>query len=146
MREKEKERVYEKQLLKERQIEDKEFGDKPKYMTTAYKKKLVEDKKWEYEHKLADEIEKNTDIRKSGMEGMFIIITIVSLLIVIIFMIVVENLMMTVMIMLMMIIPNSITAATFTTTPYILPLLTFFLYSITHITVFYIRFLCKSID
>ena len=74
IREKEKERVYEKQLLKERQIEDKEFGDKPKYMTAAYKKKLIEDKKWEYEDKLADEIEKNTDIRKSGMEGIFIII------------------------------------------------------------------------
>ena len=79
MREKEKERVYEKQLLKERQIEDKEFGDKPKYMTAAYKKKLIEDKKWEYEDKLADEIEKNTDIRKSGMEGIFIIITFVNL-------------------------------------------------------------------
>ena len=74
IREKEKERIYEKQLLKERQIEDKEFGDKPKYMTAAYKKKLIEDKKWEYEDKLADEIEKNTDIRKSGMEGIFIII------------------------------------------------------------------------
>ena len=74
MREKEKERVYEKQLLKERQIEDKEFGDKPKYMTAAYKKKLIEDKKWEYEDKLADEIEKNTDIRKSGMNGKLIII------------------------------------------------------------------------
>jgi hypothetical protein len=79
MREKEKERVYEKQLLKERQIEDQEFGDKPKYMTAAYKKKLIEDKKWEYEDKLADEIEKNTDIRKSGMEGIFLIITFVNL-------------------------------------------------------------------
>lgn len=80
MREKEKERVYEKQLLKERQNEDKEFGDKPKYMTAAYKKKLIEDKKWEYEDKLADEIEKNTDIRKSGMNGKLIIIIINILL------------------------------------------------------------------
>ncbi len=51
MREKEKERVYEKKLLKERTEEDKEFGDKPKFMTTAYKKKLLEDQKWEYEDK-----------------------------------------------------------------------------------------------
>jgi hypothetical protein len=49
MREKEKERVYEKKLLKERTEEDKEFGDKPKFMTSAYKKKLLEDQKWEYE-------------------------------------------------------------------------------------------------
>jgi len=137
MREKEKERVYEKQLLKERQLEDKEFGDKPKYMTAAYKKKLNEDKKWEYEDKLADEIEKNTDIRKSGMEGIFIIITFVNLLIVIIsVMIVIENLVLIVMIMLMMIIRILITSTTFTTTRSIIIHLTFFLYSITHITVF----------
>jgi coiled-coil domain-containing protein 55 len=49
MRDKEKERVYEKKLLKERTEEDKEFGDKPKFMTSAYKKKLLEDQKWEYE-------------------------------------------------------------------------------------------------
>ena len=53
MREKEKERVYEKKLLKERTEEDKEFGDKPKFMTTAYKKKLLEDQKWEYEDRYA---------------------------------------------------------------------------------------------
>lgn len=49
MREKEKERVFEKNLLKERKEEDKEFGDKDKFVTAAYKKKLLEDKKWEYE-------------------------------------------------------------------------------------------------
>ncbi len=49
MREKEKERVFEKNLLKERKEEDKEFGDKDKFVTAAYKKKLLDDKKWEYE-------------------------------------------------------------------------------------------------
>ena len=49
MREKEKERVFEKNLLKERKVEDVEFGDKDKFITAAYKKKLLEDKKWEYE-------------------------------------------------------------------------------------------------
>lgn len=49
LREKEKDRIYERKLLKEREVEDKEFGDKPKFMTAAYKKKLQEDQKWEYE-------------------------------------------------------------------------------------------------
>jgi len=52
MREKEKERVFEKNLLKERKVEDAEFGDKDKFVTAAYKKKLLEDKKWEYEDRL----------------------------------------------------------------------------------------------
>lgn len=71
MREKEKDRIYEKKLLKERVIEDLEYGDKPKFMTTAYKNKLIEDKKWEYEDRLADEVEQRTDVRKSGMEGFY---------------------------------------------------------------------------
>jgi coiled-coil domain-containing protein 55 len=49
IREKEKERVFERQLLKERTVEDAEYADKEKFMTSAYKKKLLEDKKWEYE-------------------------------------------------------------------------------------------------
>lgn len=53
LREKEKERVYEKNLLKERKEEDKEFGDKPQFMTAAYKKKLIEDQKWAYEDRYA---------------------------------------------------------------------------------------------
>jgi coiled-coil domain-containing protein 55 len=51
MREKEKDRIYERKLLKEREVEDKEFGDKPKFLTSAYKKKMQEDQKWEYENK-----------------------------------------------------------------------------------------------
>lgn len=53
LREKEKDRIYERKLLKEREVEDKEFGDKPKFMTAAYKKKLQEDQKWEYEDRQA---------------------------------------------------------------------------------------------
>lgn len=51
IREKEKERVYEKKLLKERLEEDKIYGDQPKFLTSAYKKKLMEQKKWEYEER-----------------------------------------------------------------------------------------------
>ena len=47
VRGKEKDRIYEKKLLKERKVEDEQFGDKPKFMTTAYKLKLIEDQKWE---------------------------------------------------------------------------------------------------
>jgi coiled-coil domain-containing protein 55 len=49
VRDKEKERIFEKKLLKERTVEDVNFTDKPKFMTSAYKKKLLEDKKWESE-------------------------------------------------------------------------------------------------
>ena len=53
VREKEKERIYERKLLKERLVEDKEFQtkdkDQPKFITSAYKNKLLEEKKWNYE-------------------------------------------------------------------------------------------------
>jgi coiled-coil domain-containing protein 55 len=49
VREKEKDRRFERKLLKERNEEDGEFGDKPKFITSAYKHKLQEDKQWEYE-------------------------------------------------------------------------------------------------
>ena len=51
VRGKEKDRIYEKKLLKDRKVEDELFGDKPKFMTTAYKQKLIEDQKWENEDK-----------------------------------------------------------------------------------------------
>lgn len=51
VRGKEKDRIYEKKLLKERKLEDEQFGDKPKFVTTAYKQKLIEDQKWEIEDK-----------------------------------------------------------------------------------------------
>ena len=40
-------------------------------MTSAYKKKLIEDKKWEYENMLADKLDEKTDVRTSGMEGFY---------------------------------------------------------------------------
>ena len=53
VREKEKERIYERKLLKERQVEDAQFGaDQPKFITAAYKQKLAEEKIWEYEDRL----------------------------------------------------------------------------------------------
>jgi coiled-coil domain-containing protein 55 len=71
VREREKDRVFEKQLLKERDEEEKEFGDKPKFLTSAYKAKLAEEKKWEYEDRLAEEIEKRQDVKEKGMQGFY---------------------------------------------------------------------------
>lgn len=71
VREKERERIYEKKLLKERQVEDEQFGEQPKFLTTAYKQKLLENQQWEYEDKLAEELEKRQDVRKIGMQGFY---------------------------------------------------------------------------
>jgi len=71
VRERERDRIYEKKLLKEREVEDAEFGDQPKFMTSAYKKKLIEDKKWAYENMLADKLDERTDVRSGGMEGFY---------------------------------------------------------------------------
>jgi len=57
--------------LKERKAEDEQFGDAPKFLTSAYKKKLEEDQKWNYEDRLADEIEMKTDVRSAGMQGFY---------------------------------------------------------------------------
>lgn len=71
VREKEKDRIYERNLLKERIKEDDKFCDKEKFMTSAYKQKLMEDNKWDYEDRLTDEIEKRTDCRAQGMHGFY---------------------------------------------------------------------------
>jgi coiled-coil domain-containing protein 55 len=51
LREREREKQYERRLLKEQQEEAKEVGDKEKFITSAYKAKLMEDEKWKYEEK-----------------------------------------------------------------------------------------------
>lgn len=56
VREIESDRRYERKLLKERKEEDEEFGDKQKFVTSAYRKKLLEEEKWVYEDKLADKV------------------------------------------------------------------------------------------
>ena len=51
VREKEKDRIFERKLLKDRKQEDEQYGDKPKFVTAAYKQKLMETQKWEHEDK-----------------------------------------------------------------------------------------------
>lgn len=46
MRAREQDVVYERQLAKEREKEDHLYGDKEKFVTGAYKKKLQEQAKW----------------------------------------------------------------------------------------------------
>jgi coiled-coil domain-containing protein 55 len=71
LREKEQERIFERKLIKERELEDTLYGDQPKYVTTAYKEKLLESKKWDYEDKMMEEVEKKHDVRSLGMQGFF---------------------------------------------------------------------------
>ena len=58
-------------LLRERKAEDHLFGDKDKFVTAAYKKKLEEDKKWLEEEAIQEKIEAEEDVRKRGHMGDF---------------------------------------------------------------------------
>lgn len=40
-----------------------------KFVTSAYKKKLMEQKKWELQQKLEEEREERDDVTKTGMSG-----------------------------------------------------------------------------
>ena len=40
-----------------------------KFVTSAYKKKLMEQKKWELQQQLEDEREQRNDVTKTGMSG-----------------------------------------------------------------------------
>lgn len=75
IREKERDRVYERKLLKERLEEDKLLGinseETTKFMTSAYKEKLLEDQKWKYEEKLIEEVDKRTNAENKGMLGFY---------------------------------------------------------------------------
>ena len=49
IREREFDRVYERQLLKEQEAEKAEFGETERFVTAAYKKQLQESRKWDAE-------------------------------------------------------------------------------------------------
>ncbi|KAK9810734.1 hypothetical protein WJX73_003832 [Symbiochloris irregularis] len=70
-RQREQDVVYERRLAKERQAEDHLFGDKDRFVTAAYKRKLEEDQKWLAEEKLREEIEAREDVVKKGHMGDF---------------------------------------------------------------------------
>lgn len=54
--------VYEKKLIKERSKEDHLYGDKEKFLTSAYRKKLAEQAKWMEEERLQQLREEKEDV------------------------------------------------------------------------------------
>lgn len=81
IREKEKDRQFERKLQKERKAEeDKEREEtgtvnEMKFVTSAYKQKLIEQTKWEEEDKIMREVEKRTTVggasNAAGMSGFY---------------------------------------------------------------------------
>jgi hypothetical protein len=58
-------------LAKEREAEDHLFGDKDKFVTAAYKKKLQEDQKWLAEERVREAAEKRDSVVSRGHMGDF---------------------------------------------------------------------------
>ena len=71
-REREDARVFERKLLRERAAEDAQFGDKERFVTSAYKRKLQEQQQWELEDARQAEREAREDVtKKDGMQGFY---------------------------------------------------------------------------
>jgi len=71
VREREFDRVYERQLLKEQEQEKAEFGETERFVTAAYKKQLQESRKWDAEDARMDALEEKTSAPQSGMHGFY---------------------------------------------------------------------------
>ena len=71
VREREFDRVYERQLLKEQEEEKAKFGDTERYVTAAYKAQLQESRKWDMEDQRAAELEEKTTATSAGMHGFY---------------------------------------------------------------------------
>ncbi|CAN6228196.1 unnamed protein product [Urochloa humidicola] len=63
-RKREQDIVYERKLQKERSKEDNLFGDKDKFVTSAYRKKLEEQQKWLEEERIRQLREEREDVTK----------------------------------------------------------------------------------
>ncbi|OQS05195.1 hypothetical protein THRCLA_02626 [Thraustotheca clavata] len=70
VREIEHDRIRERRLLKEREEDDKLHGDKEKFITSSYKRKLMEAKRWEEEDARLAKLEEAQDVTKRGQLGM----------------------------------------------------------------------------
>lgn len=57
---------YEKSLKKEREKEDNEYKDKDIIVTAAYKRKLMEDRKWLEDQKKKELDEEKNDVKKNN--------------------------------------------------------------------------------
>lgn len=58
--------IFERKQRKEMEKEEGEFGDKLKFMTSAYKQKLIEEQRWLEEEKKREEAEEKNDVTKKG--------------------------------------------------------------------------------
>ncbi|KAG2482546.1 hypothetical protein HYH03_018537 [Edaphochlamys debaryana] len=70
-RKREQDVLYERRMVKERQQEDHLYEDKEKFVTSAYRRKLEEDKKWQEEERKREAEEAKQDVRKVGHMGNF---------------------------------------------------------------------------
>ncbi|GIL53780.1 hypothetical protein Vafri_9358 [Volvox africanus] len=70
-RKREQDVLYERRMMKERQQEDHLYEDKERFVTSAYRKKLEEDKKWQEAERQKELEEQRNDVRKVGHMGNF---------------------------------------------------------------------------
>ncbi|KAL6771479.1 hypothetical protein ACKKBG_A26550 [Auxenochlorella protothecoides x Auxenochlorella symbiontica] len=70
-RKREQDVLYERQMLKERAAEDHLFGDKERFVTAAYKKKLEEDQRYVANQKRIQADEEANAVEKKGHMGNF---------------------------------------------------------------------------
>ncbi|GIM15521.1 hypothetical protein Vretimale_18292 [Volvox reticuliferus] len=70
-RKREQDVLYERRMVKERQQEDHLYEDKERFVTSAYRKKLEEDKKWQEAERQKELEEQRNDVRKVGHMGNF---------------------------------------------------------------------------
>jgi len=70
-RKREQDVQYERQLAKERAAEDHLYGNKEKFVTAAYKKKLEEEAKWKAEQRQKQAEEEQNAVEKKGHMGDF---------------------------------------------------------------------------
>ncbi|CAM9963385.1 unnamed protein product [Discosporangium mesarthrocarpum] len=72
LREIEADKVFERKLQKEREEQDKLEGEATmKFVTSAYKKKLMEQKKWELQQQLEEAWETSMAVEKKGMGSFY---------------------------------------------------------------------------
>lgn len=70
-RKREQDILYEKRLTKEREAEDYLYGEKEKFVTSAYRKKLEEEKLWKAEQERKKQEEERHAVEKRGHMGDF---------------------------------------------------------------------------
>ena len=71
LRAKQDDRVFERKLLKERAEDEEEFGHLPQFVTSSYKKKLMEDRRWDEEEERAEKFDNQHDVGSLGMTGFY---------------------------------------------------------------------------